>query len=687
MPVQYPETKTVDQVDTYHGVEVRDPYRWLEADVRESKEVAAWVAAENEVTFGYLEGIPERDGLREELRALWDYEKFSAPFKTGGRYFYFRNNGLQNQSVLYTMDTLEEEGSVLLDPNLWSEDGTIALAGIAVSEDGRYLAYGRSEAGSDWQTWYVMDIDSRRILDDELKWVKYSGATWTIDGKGFFYACFDEPAEGEAFQGVTLNQKLYYHRVGTRQEDDVLVHKRPDEPEWGFGADVTEDGRYLVITVWRNTEHKYRVMYRDLWEPYGMPLDLIETFENEYGFIGNEGPVFYFKTDLDAPMRRVIAIDTRVPGRDHWREIIPEGEEVISGVGLVGNLFVVKRLKDAHSDISLYTMAGEKVRDVALPSLGSAGGFGGKQTDTETFYSFSSFTTPPSIYRYDMVTGESRLIRRSGVSMDPEQYELRQVFYHSKDGTRVPMFLSHRKGLALNGNNPTLLRGYGGFNISVTPYFSIGALQWMNMGGVYAVANLRGGGEYGESWHEAGMKTNKQNVFDDFIAAAEWLIAERYTRTAKLAIAGGSNGGLLVGAVMTQRPELFGACLPAVGVMDMLRYHHFTAGRFWVGEYGSSDEETSFPALYAYSPYHNLRPGTAYPATMVTTADTDDRVIPAHSFKFAAALQAAQAGDAPVLIRIEVRAGHGGGKPTEKVIEEMADEYAFLVKVLGMDLP
>ena len=681
----YPETKKVEQVDDYHGTKVKDPYRWLEDDVRESEEVAAWVKAENEVTFGFLENIPQRKAIEERLTELWDFEKFGSFFKEGGRYYYLHNTGLQNQYVLFVMDSLDTEPRVLIDPNTWSDDGTVALSGMSFSDDGRYMAYGIQDGGSDWRTWRVMEIDGTRVLEDELKWLKFTDTTWTRDGKGFFYSRYDEPKEGAEFQSLNLNQKVFYHRVGTSQADDVLVYSRPDNPDWGFQAEVTEDGRYLIITIWKGTDDKYRIVYKDLAETYAAPVELITNFDNEYSFIGNDGPLFFFKTDLDAPKRRIIAIDTRHPDRAAWKEIVPEAENVLTGVSLVGNQFITDYLKDARSEVKLYAMDGRFLADLELPGIGSAGGFGGKRTDTETFYSFSSFAVPPSIYRYDMITRKSTLLKRADVDFIPEDYVTEQVFYTSKDGTRVPMFLTHKKGIKRDGSNPTLLYGYGGFNVALTPRFSISRLAWMEMGGIYAQANLRGGGEYGEAWHKAGTKLEKQNVFDDFIAAAEWLIDEGYTCREKLAIQGGSNGGLLVGACMAQRPDLFGACLPAVGVMDMLRFHKFTAGRFWVDDYGSADDPEEFKALYAYSPYHNLKDGTAYPPTLITTADTDDRVVPGHSFKFAARLQEAHKGDNPVLIRIETRAGHGSGKPTSMIIEEIADQWAFLVKILGMD--
>jgi prolyl oligopeptidase len=691
-PIEYPQTRRGDQVDVYHGTKVADPYRWLEEDVRKSQTVADWVAAENKVTFAYLEAIPERERIRRRLTELWDYARYSSPLKEGGRYYYHKNDGLQNQAVLYTMDSLDDKARVLIDPNQWSKDGTIALSGTAFSEDGKYVAYRVSEAGSDWAAWRVMEIASGKILEDELRWIKFGGASWAKDGRGFFYSRYPQPEAGAAFSQLNFNQKIYFHRLGTPQSEDVLVYCRPDHPDWGFSPEVTEDGRYLIITTGKGTDEKYRISYKDLSEPYGMPLDLIDNFEHEYTFAGNDGQVFFFQTDLDAPRKRVIAIELRRPQQENWRQIIPQAEETLQQVRFVGNLLVASYLKDVKPQVKMFTTSGEFVREVGFPAIGAVAGFEGHRTDTETFYSFSSCATPPSIYRYDLITGQSRLLRRAKVKFNPEDYQVEQVFYHSKDGTRVPMFLAHRKGLKRDGSNPTLLYGYGGFAVPVEPTFSITALTWMDLGGIWATANLRGGGEYGQQWHQAGALANKQNVFDDFIAAAEWLIQEKYTRRDKLAILGRSNGGLLVGAVMTQRPDLCGACLPAVGVMDMLRFQKFTAGRFWVDDYGSSDDPQQFKTLLAYSPYHNIKPGTHYPATLITTADTDDRVVPGHSFKFAAALQHAQAHPqagtrAPVLIRIETRAGHGGGKPTTKQIEELADQWAFLVKNLGMKLP
>ncbi|MFZ4677403.1 MAG: prolyl oligopeptidase family serine peptidase, partial [Nodosilinea sp.] len=679
--LSYPPSPRHDQVDFYHGVAVPDPYRWLEDP--QSAASRQWIEAQNQVTSAYLETLAGRSAIGDRLTQLWNFERYSTPFKQGGRYFYFKNDGLQNQSVLYTLPSLEAEPRMLLDPNTLSEDGTVSLSGMAVSENGAYLAYGLSSAGSDWVEWYVRDIATGVDTDDRLQWVKFSGASWSHDHQGFFYSRYDEPDETTKLEAVNYYQKLYYHRLGNPQGDDVLVYDRPDQKEWGFGGGVTEDGRYLIISVWKGTDPNNLVFYKDLRAPDSPVVELITEFEASYSFVDNEGPLFWFRTDLEAPKGRLIAIDIAQPERGAWQEIIPESDDTLEGVGLLNHQFVADYLKDAYTTIRIFSLTGELVREVALPGIGSAGGFDGKRGDTETFYSFTSFTVPSAIYRYDMVTGQSTLYRQPEVDFDPAAYTTTQVFYESKDGTHVPMFITHKTGLELNGQNPTLLYGYGGFSISLTPAFSVGNLVWMEMGGIYAVPNLRGGGEYGEEWHQAGTKLHKQTVFDDFIAAAEWLMAAGYTSPAKLAIMGGSNGGLLVGACMTQRPDLFAVALPAVGVMDMLRFNQFTIGWAWESDYGSPQNEAEFRALYAYSPLHNLKPGTAYPATLITTADHDDRVVPAHSFKFAAALQAAHQGEAPVLIRIETKAGHGAGKPTAKVIEEVADKWAFLAANLG----
>ncbi len=679
----YPATRKGEQVDNYHGTEVADPYRWLENP--DSTETKAWVEAQNKVTFNFLNQIPARDDIKKRLTKLWDYEKYGVPYQEGDRYFYFKNDGLQNQSVLYTLKNLEDEPRVLLNPNKLSEDGTVALSGVSISDDGKYLAYGISVAGSDWQEWKVRNIETGEDLKDNLKWIKFSGASWTNDSKGFFYSGYDAPNEDTKLEDVNYYQKLYYHQLGQPQSQDTLIYERSDEKEWGFNGSVTEDGRYLIISVWLGTDSKNLVFYKDLTNSSSEVVELISKFESSYSLIDNDKNVFYFQTDLNAPRGRAIAIDIQKPDPKNWQEIIPQTEETLESVGTLNNQFVAEYLKDARSQIKIYDLKGAFVREVELPGIGSVGGFEGKKTDTETFYIFTSYTTPGTIYRYDMTTGKSTVFREPKVDFNADNYETKQIFYKSKDGTQVPMFIIHKKGIKLDGNNPTYLYGYGGFNVSLTPSFSVSSLIWMEMGGVYVVANIRGGGEYGEEWHQAGIKDKKQNVFDDFISAAEWLIDNGYTKSEKLAIAGGSNGGLLVGACMTQRPDLFGAALPAVGVLDMLRFHKFTIGWAWVPEFGSSENPEEFKTLYAYSPLHNLKPGTAYPATLITTADHDDRVVPAHSFKFAAALQAAHDGDAPVLIRIETKAGHGAGKPTAKIIEEVADKWAFLVKTLGME--
>ncbi|MBD1871587.1 S9 family peptidase [Cyanobacteria bacterium FACHB-471] len=681
----YPPSPKVDQVDDYHGVQVGDPYRWLEDP--DSDESRQWIEAQNQVTFTYLNDIPARESLKQRLTQLWNYEKYGIPFKRENRYFYFKNDGLQNQSVLYTLPELDAEPRVLLDPNTLSEDGTVALSGLAISEDAKLMAYGLSTSGSDWQEWKVRDVETGEDLPDHLKWIKFSGADWTLDGKGFFYSRYDEPNEATKLEDINYYQKLYFHQLGTSQAEDVLIYERPDEKNWMFGGEVTEDGNYLVILVSQGTDPRNLVFWKDLRNPETPVVELINSFEAKFSLIDSEGTVFWFETDLDAPRSRVIAIDIANPARENWQEVIPQADETLMGANILNHQFVAFYLKDAYTQVKVFDLNGTFIRGVELPGIGSAGGFGGKRHDTETFYSFTSFTTPTTIYRYDMVSGESSVFRQPTVDFNPDEYETKQVFYASKDGTRVPMFITHKKGLELNGNNPTYLYGYGGFNISLTPSFSPSNIVWLELGGVFAVPNLRGGGEYGEEWHQAGTKLNKQNVFDDFIAAAEWLIEHQYTSPKKLAIAGGSNGGLLVGACMTQRPDLFGAALPAVGVMDMLRFHKFTIGWAWCSDYGSPENLEEFQALYAYSPLHNLKPETGYPATLITTADHDDRVVPAHSFKFAAALQEAHVGNNPVLIRIETKAGHGAGKPTAKVIEEISDRWAFLVRSLNVQSP
>jgi prolyl oligopeptidase len=682
MKFDYPAAPTANQVDDYHGTKVADPYRPLEDP--DSAPTRAWVEAENKLTFGYLEQIPAREKIRARMKELLNYERFSVPERKGNRYFYSRNSGLQNQSVLYWLPALDAEPRVLLDPNTLSADGTVAVSGSAVSDDGALMAYSLSSSGSDWQEWHVREVATGKDLPDLIRWSKFSGASFSKDGKGFFYSRYDEPKEQSMLRDANYYQKLYYHKLGTPQSEDVLIYKRDDHKEWGFSGEVTDDGKYLIITISEGTDPKNRVYYKDLTKPGSPVVPLLDEKDAVYIFIDNRGPVIWFITNLNAPLSRVIAIDTRHPGRERWKTVIPESTETLLSTNVVDNKFVAGYLKDAHSEVRVFDLNGKFLRTIETPGLGTVGGLSGKRTDNETFYSYTSYSTPATIYRYDMESGTSTVFRKPAVHFNPDDYETKQVFYASKDGTRVPMFITARKGVKLDGNNPTLLYGYGGFDISLTPEFSVGNLVWMEMGGIYVQANLRGGGEYGESWHLAGTKLQKQNVFDDFIAAAEWLIANHYTQPKKLAISGRSNGGLLVGACLAQRPDLFGAALPGVGVMDMLRFHKFTIGWAWTSDYGSSDDAEQFKAIYKYSPLHNLKPGTNYPATLIVTADHDDRVVPAHSFKFAAALQAAQAGVAPVLIRIEIKAGHGAGKPISKAIEETTDEWSFLVKNLGM---
>lgn len=682
--VSYPATRRVEQVDEFHGVKVADPYRWLEQDPRSSEEVDAWIAAQNKVTRAFLDAIPELPAIRERLSALWNYERYSAPWQVASRYFYFKNDGLQNQAVLYVADAYDAAGRVLLDPNAWSDDGTIALGQTKVSDDGRLLAYARKSAGSDWSTIRVLEVDMGKELSDELQWARHGNIVWNAASDGFYYARYPEPPEGEQYQALSLNQMIYFHRLGDEQSADKLVFRRPDEPKWSFWLTRTDDDEYLVLSMFRSTDPQNQVLVRRVGADDDQWTTLVGDFENEYGFIGNVGSQFLFLTDLDAPTKRIVAMDVGRAGEGGVEEVVGATKATLVDASLIDGKLIVQYLEDVASRVEMFTPAGDPLGDVSLPGVGSAEGFSGKQDDKETFFVFTSYTTPPSIYRLDLQTAKTSVLRTPQIKFDPSQYESKQVFFSSKDGTRVPMIISHRKGIKLDGRNPTLLYAYGGFSISLTPFFSVEYASWMDMGGIVAVANLRGGGEYGEAWHAAGKKTHKQNVFDDFIAASEWLIAEKYTSAAKLAIMGGSNGGLLVGAAETQRPDLYAAALPAVGVMDMLRFHQFTAGHFWRDEYGTADDPAEFKALLAYSPYHNLKQGASYPATLITTADTDDRVVPMHSFKFAAALQHAQGGPAPILLRVETRAGHGAGTPITKRIDQVADKWAFLWKTLGM---
>jgi len=670
-----PLTRRENHSDLLHGIPIADPYRWLEDP--HSPETQAWIAAQNDHTQNVLSQIPQRRAIEERLTQLWDYERIGIPFREGGKLFCFQNSGLQNQNVLYE---LMASGSrrLILDPNTFSEDGTVALTGIAISDNGRWLAYGISTGGSDWQTWRIRDLETGEDLGDEIAWVKFSGASWSRDSQGFYYSRY--PAPPNPLEAVNTHQRLYYHRLGSPQTEDRLIYERPDQPTWGFGAEVSEDGNYLFISVWQGTENKNLLLYQELGDPQSPIQTLVGEWVGQYQILGNQGRRCWLQANHQAPQGKVVRVDLGDP--DSWQEVIPESTDTLEGASLLNGQFVVSYLHDAHAQVRLFDLEGTWQRDLTLPGLGSVTGFSGKSTATDTYFSFTNFVTPPTLYHYDLLQHTTTLFAQPQVDFDPSAYEVKQIFYPSRDGTSIPLFLTHKKGIPLDGNQPTYLYGYGGFNISLTPSFSVGMLVWLEMGGIYGVANCRGGGEYGEKWHEAGQKDQKQNVFDDFIAAAEWLISQKYTCPHKLAIGGGSNGGLLVAACLTQRPDLFGVVLPAVGVLDMLRFHQFTIGWAWIGEYGDPDHPDHFSTLLSYSPLHRLQPGTPYPATLITTADHDDRVVPAHSFKFAAALQYAQGGSAPILIRIETRAGHGAGKPTTKQIAEIADKWAFVWHIM-----
>ena len=682
----YPETRTGDVVETIFGEEVADPYRWLENDVRTDKEVADWVASENAVTDAFLAKLPGRDTLKKRVTQLTDYERFGLPTEKSGHYFYTRNDGLQNQSVLYVRDGLDGEARVLIDPNEWSEDDATALGGYSITEDGSKLAYLIQDGGSDWRTVKVMDVATGDVLDDTVEWVKFSALDWAKDGSGFYYSRFPATGEGETFQALNKNHQVYFHRLGTEQNEDTLVYATESEPDLNHIAQVSNDGRWLVVTSSSGTDDRYRVTLIDLEDDSAQPRVIVPGFDNNYSYVGNIGDEFFFVTNDGAPLKKVVMTDISA-AEPEWTTVIPESEQTLDGVSLVGGKLIASYLVDAKSKIEVFGLDGTPQGEVALPGIGSAGGFGGEPEETETFYSFSSYNRPSTIYRYDVSTGESTVWEQPEVSFNPDDFVVEQKFYTSKDGTRVPMFLVRSKAVAESGKAvPTLLYGYGGFNISLTPGFSPSRLAWIESGGAYAVANIRGGGEYGKEWHDAGRLNNKQNVFDDFIAAGEYLIDQGITPKGGLAIQGGSNGGLLIGAVTNQRPDLFAAGNAAVGVMDMLRFDQFTAGRYWVDDYGYPSKEADWKVLRAYSPYHNIRSGVDYPALLVTTADTDDRVVPGHSFKYTAALQAADLGDKPQLIRIETRAGHGSGKPTDKAIEEAADVLAFLAAFTGLKL-
>ena len=679
--IAYPEAQRGEHVDTYHGVSVPDPYRWLE-DI-DSEQTRAWVQAQQKVTNAYLEGVEAREAIKTRLTALWNYERWGVPRKRGERYVVTRNDGLQNQAVLYTLDSLDAEPKLLLDPNTLSKDGTVALAGRVFSEDGSKMAWGTSASGSDWEVWRVRDVATGKDLPDKLEWIKFRHPTFTKDGKGLYYGRYDVPEGGDELEQVNDNHKIYFHKLGDPQSRDRLVYARPDQPKWGFSPKVTDDGRYLVITVSLGTDPKRNIFYLDLKKKRAKPVELLTGFKAQYEFIGSDGPKFWLRTNKDAPRGRLVEVDVR-KGPEH-KELIGQREETLRQVDVVGDRFSALYLDNAHAKVSVFDLSGKHERDVDLPGIGTVRGFHGKRPDAETFFSFESFATPTTVFRADVKTGTVQPFKTPQVRFDPKDFEVKQVFVASKDGTKIPMFIAHKKGIELDKSNPTYLYGYGGFNIPLTPRFSVPDLVWMEMGGVYAMPNLRGGGEFGEDWHKAGTKLDKQNVFDDFIAAAQWLIAKGYASSEKLAIGGRSNGGLLVGATMTQRPDLFAAALPGVGVMDMLRFNKFTIGWAWESDYGSPQNPAEFAALHAYSPYHNLQEGTAYPATMVYTADHDDRVVPAHSYKFAAQLQFAHEGDDPVLIRIDTKAGHGKGKPTAKKIEEWTDLWGFLAANLGVD--
>jgi len=681
-PIRYPETRRVDQVDEQFGVKVADPYRWLENDVRKDPEVRAWVDAENAVTNAYLATLPGRDVFKARMTQLFDYERFGVPVKKGGRYFYSRNSGLQNQAVLYVRDSVDGPGRVLIDPNGWSKDGATALGEWRPSEDGSKMLYTIQDGGTDWRTIKVLDVVTGQILADTIEWVKFSGVGWAKDGSGFYYSAFPAPAEGAKFQALNENQKVYLHRLGTAQSADLLIYATPDKPQQGHSPQLTDDGKWLVITTTEGTDNRYEVTVLDLTKPGAKPRTIIPGLENEWSLAGNTGSTFYWRTNKGAPRQRIVAMDVALAA-SAVQEIVPEDKAVLDGAGVIGGVMVAVYLADVKTEVRRYTLEGKSIGPVVLPGIGTAGGFGGEPDDPETFYAFTSYATPTSIYRYDVKSGNATPWATPKVDFNPADYVVEQKFYASKDGTRVPMFVVHRKNLPA-GPAPTLLYAYGGFNIASLPGFSATRLAWMEQGGVLAVANIRGGGEYGKAWHDGGRLANKQNVFDDFIAAGEYLIAQSVTSKAQLAIQGGSNGGLLVGAVVNQRPDLFAAALPAVGVMDMLRFDRFTAGRYWVDDYGYPNKEADFRVLYAYSPYHNIRSGHDYPAILATTADTDDRVVPGHTFKYTAAIQAAALGEKPHIVRIETRAGHGSGKPTDKIIEEAADLWAFAAKWTGM---
>ncbi|MFH0931103.1 MAG: prolyl oligopeptidase family serine peptidase [Candidatus Zixiibacteriota bacterium] len=680
---KYPPARMDNVVETYFGTKVADPYRWLENP--DSPETQAWVEAENKLTFDYLNAIPAREKIKARLTKLWNYPKYTLPRKRAERYFYSKNDGLQNQSVFYMQETLTSKPKEVIDPNKLSPDGTIALTIPAFSMDGKLLAYGLSRSGSDWQEVRILNIDTGKEYPEVIKWLKFSNVAWKYDNQGFFYNRYLEPGSVPEEDQYNYN-RVYYHKLGTPQSEDLLIYEQPEAKELDFTPFITEDGKYLVLIVELGTDPKNRIYYREV-ESNRPFIKLLDKADANYTFISNLDTLFYFRTDLDAPHCRIVQINIKNPSSQNWKEILPQKEEVIASVTMVNNQLVVVFSKDAHHQLKLYALDGAFIKEIELPDIGSLTPPSGNRKDTEMFFGFTSFLYPEAIFRYDFVNEKLTTFYEAKIDFALSGYETRQVFYSSKDGTRVPMFVVHKKGLKLDGNNPTLLYGYGGFNSSITPYFSISRLVWLENGGVFAVANIRGGDEYGEAWHQAGMLDKKQNVFDDFIAAAEWLIQNKYTSSKKLAISGGSNGGLLVAACMVQRQELFGTVICQVPVIDMLRYHKFTVGRYWIPEYGNAEANPDhFEFLYAYSPLHNVKKGVVYPPILITSADTDDRVVPAHAKKFAATLQSLTAGENPILLRVETKAGHGGGKPTSKVIEESSDIYAFLFKIFGMGI-
>jgi prolyl oligopeptidase len=684
-PLMYPTARRGDVVDDYFGTKVPDPYRWLEDP--DSPETTAWVKAESALTSGYIDKLPDRAAFRDELTKFLNYQRYSVPVWEGHRYVYRKNDGLENQSVIYTLKALNDTPVVLLDPNQFASDGTVAVSSTTVSENSRYVAYGVSASGSDWTEIKVRDIDGAKDLPDVIKWVKFSEPTWTKDSKGFFYSRFPIPTGNENLAKVT-DQRIYYHMLGEPEEKDRMIYERPDDPDLTLDSAVSYDGRYLFTVMEKGTQSQNMLYFKDLGDPMEPKVNaelqpIVDKFDGEYKIAGSIGKHLYIITDLDAPRYRIVEVDLTNPARDNWKEIIPESKNLVEDAAVVGGKLVVKYLVDAKNRLTVFGLDGKMEREIGLPALGTVGTLSGDPDRSELFYQFTSFIYPTTIYRYDVGTGESTVFKKPDVNFDSGLYVTRQMFYKSKDGTKIPMFIVARKGLPLDGNNPVYLTGYGGFNISMTPLFAATYVSWIEKGGVLALPNLRGGGEYGREWHEAGIKEKKQNVFDDFIAAAESLIREKYTNPHKIAIAGGSNGGLLIGAVLTQRPDLFGAAVPEVGVLDMLRFHKFTIGWAWQSDYGSSNTPDGFAYLIKYSPLQNIKPGTCYPPTLITTGDHDDRVVPGHSFKFAATLQAAQGCANPVLIRIETKAGHGGGKPIGKIVDEQSDVLAFMWNAVG----